>query len=325
MDHRSIRLGAAALAVATAVTFAATSAGATRSHVTGTVSRLSGLYDPTGASAHRSALTIKIDNTPQAHPQTGIDQADVVYEEIVEGQITRLASIFNSHVPGKVGPVRSVRRTDASIVWPIGGVFAYSGGAAYAVNTIKTAPVVLVDQSNANGAMYRDPTRYPPHNLYAVPSRLFSRGGRPVPPPAIFSYRTKYETLFGKPEGVFTVGFHAGYATRWHWNATTQSWDRDIFGRPDYTTTHTRISPKNVIVMWITYKGGVGTIGAEGYLYTTGRAWIFTKGKVIAGTWSRWLRNRPIVYRNGAGQIIKVEPGQTWVELLNVGDGVTFR
>src|ERR1019366_7542679 len=67
---------------------------------------LTGLPDPSGLSVKRPALTVKIENTPQALPQWGIDQADVVYEEIVNGGITRLAAIFNSHAPAKVGPVR---------------------------------------------------------------------------------------------------------------------------------------------------------------------------------------------------------------------------
>jgi hypothetical protein len=289
------------------------------------VARLTGLADKGGLSLHRSAVTIKIDNTPEAHPQTGIDQADVVYEEIVEGQITRLAAIYNSHVPPVVGPVRSVRRTDAAVVWPIGGVFAYSGGAAYAIATIKTAPVVLVDQSNARGAMFRSSTRYPPHNLYAIPGKLFTRGGRPVPPPAIYTYRGRYDPYQGRQVGLFTVGFLAGYSVTYHWDPRTLSWDRDIFGRPDVETNRVRVSPKNVVVMWVTYQGGVGRIGAMAQLYGTGRAWIFENGRVIAGTWSRWLRPRPIVYRTGNNKVIKLSPGQTWVELLNVSDGVFFR
>src|ERR1035438_6018559 len=65
---------------------------------------LTGLPDPSGLSVKRPALTVKIENTPQALPQWGIDQADVVYEEIVNGGITRLAAIFNSHASAKVGP-----------------------------------------------------------------------------------------------------------------------------------------------------------------------------------------------------------------------------
>ena len=142
----------------------------------------------------RPALTVKIENTPEALPQWGIDQADVVYEEIVNGGITRLAAIFNSHAPVKVGPVRSVRPTDTQIVWPLGGIFAYSGGAPYAVASISTAPVKLIDESSAGTAMFRDPTFYAPHNLFAIAPQLFALGGTPVPPPQLFQYRTAKQT-----------------------------------------------------------------------------------------------------------------------------------
>ncbi len=111
------------------------------------VAPLSGLADPSGVSLTRPALSIKIENTPEALPQWGVDQADVVYEEIVNGGITRLLAIFNSHAPSKVGPVRSVRPTDTQILWPIGGIFAYSGGAAYAIASISTVPSLkLIDE-----------------------------------------------------------------------------------------------------------------------------------------------------------------------------------
>ena len=71
---------------------------------------------------------MKIENTPEARPQSGLDVADVVYEEVVEGGITRFWAIFNSHAPDHVGPIRSVRRMDPDIVSPLGGVVAYSGG-----------------------------------------------------------------------------------------------------------------------------------------------------------------------------------------------------
>src|SRR5487761_1266915 len=154
------------------------------------VAPLTGIPDPSGLSLKRPALTVKIENTPEALPQWGINQADVVYEEIVNGGITRLAAIFNSHAPAKVGPVRSVRPTDTQVVWPLQGIFAYSGGAAYAVNSISQVPSLkLIDESGAGAAMFRDPTRYAPHNLYAIAPRLFAFGGAPKPPPALFTYR----------------------------------------------------------------------------------------------------------------------------------------
>jgi hypothetical protein len=121
------------------------------------IAPLTGLPDPSGTAITRSALTIKIENTPEALPQWGIDQADVVYEEIVNGGITRLAAIFNSQAPVKVGPVRSVRPTDTQVVWPLGGIFAFSGGAPYAVTSIETVPSLkLINETSAGTAMFRD-------------------------------------------------------------------------------------------------------------------------------------------------------------------------
>src|SRR3954453_20276541 len=96
------------------------------------IAPFTGLPDATRASLTRCAITVKIDNTKNGHPKYGVEQADVVYEEVVEGGITRLAAVFNAQAPDRVGPVRSVRKTDQSIVRPYRGIFVYSGGAPYA-------------------------------------------------------------------------------------------------------------------------------------------------------------------------------------------------
>ena len=287
------------------------------------IAPLTGLPDPGGASLHRAALTIKVENTPMARPQWGIEHADVVYEEIVEGGITRLAAIFNSQVPARVGPVRSVRRTDQSIVWPIGGIFAFSGGAPYAVQSINTAPVNIFSESRAGAGMFRDHTRFPPHNLYAVPSVLFSYGGTPTPPPPLFSYLRAGDKIHGSKVTTINVGLRGGYATSYDWNKKTKSWDRTIFGAPDVTASQVRVSPTNFIVMWITYQGGVGVMGAEGQMVGTGQAAVFTGGREVVGTWSRATKSVPVSFHDTQGRLIRLTPGTTWVTLAAVGDPVT--
>jgi len=141
-QHRSWHLGGVA-AVAAALALIASACGgggseaatpkrttttaATTTTVAVPVAPLTGLADPGGASLTRPALSVKVENTDAARPQAGIDQADVLYEEVVEGGITRFVAIFNSTVPDVIGPVRSVRQEDPDIVWPLGGIFAYSG------------------------------------------------------------------------------------------------------------------------------------------------------------------------------------------------------
>jgi hypothetical protein len=288
---------------------------------------LTGKPDLAGLAHSRPALIVKVENTPDALPQWGIDRADVVYEEIVNGGITRLAAVFNSQAPPRVGPVRSVRPTDESIAWPIGGIFAYSGGAPYAVAAIAKAPVKLVDESSAGGAMYRDPTRYAPHNLYASAGALFAMasrlGAKPIPPQPLFTYATSPWTATTKGTAAaprFTVQFPSIYPVTWTWDATTQGWDRTLFGQPIVTGTHVRVSPKNVVVMWVTYVNGVGTFASYANLTGSGPAWVYEDGRVVKGTWSRGGDlSVPISYHDAHGRPIALQPGQTWVELLNTG------
>jgi hypothetical protein len=281
------------------------------------IAPLTGLADASGLSHTRPALTVKIENIPAAMPQRGIEQADVIYEEIVEGGITRLAAIFNSHAPPEIGPVRSVRRTDKWIVWPIGGIFAYSGGAAYAVNDIATAPVHTVDETEAGPAMFRDNNgRVPPNNLYAIGPKMFALGGHPVPPPPLFTYRGPADPLEGPKVQSFVVGFGSGYTVSFAWNPSTESWDRTQFGAPDVTASGARLSPKNVIVMDVGYLGGVGQLGAQAVLVGAGHCTVFVGGREVIGTWRRPSREMPAVYYDSANKVIKLTPGQTWVELL---------
>ncbi|MHB8380071.1 MAG: DUF3048 domain-containing protein [Acidimicrobiales bacterium] len=290
----------------------------------GPVAPLTGLPDPSRVTKHRSALTIKIDNTPEAHPQSGVNDADVVYEEIVEGGITRLAAIFNSRLPNVVGPVRSVRRTDREIVFPIGGIFAFSGGAAYALKSIATAPVKLYTESTSGAAMFRDPKRYPPHNLFANAALLMAKDGKPRPPPALFTYSSEPRVAHGPRVSSFVVGFTEGYAVTYAWNTRSRSWDRSIFGSPDVTTTGIRISPKNVIVMSVHYVGGVGVIDSYAQLIGSGAVEVFTNGTLQRGTWSRPNLRARTIFKNSLGKLIDVTPGQTWVELLDVSEGVSI-
>jgi hypothetical protein len=289
----------------------------------GVIAPLTGVRDVTSGSSRRPALTVKIENTPMARPQIGLDQADVIYEEVVESNITRLLAIFQSHVPGVVGPVRSVRRTDQGVVTPIGGIFAYSGGAAYAIASIRTAPVTLVDETRAGGAMFRDHSREKPHNLFAKPAALFAFGGTPVPPPSIFAYRGAHTKAPGTTVTNVGVGFGNGYAVSYAWNKKHKSWDRSIFGDRDLVASGKQESPRNVVVLFVNYEGGAGVIGAEAELVGEGDMAVFSDGHRINGRWVRPDRAQPIRLRDASGAVVRLTPGQTWVELAPIGTPLT--
>lgn len=327
----ALALGAVGVALAagpaggSGSTTTTTAPGATTSTPTPVyVDPLTGLPDPHHVTRDRAALTVKIDNTPEAMPQFGVQDADDVYEEIVEGGITRLAAIFDSRLPAVVGPVRSVRRTDREIVFPIGGIFAFSGGAEYALRSIATAPVTLVDESTAGAAMFRDPSRAVPHNLLANAQLLMKFHGAPRPTRPLFDYLAPGAYAHGPAVRSFTVGFPAGYAASYTWDATTRTWDRSLFGSPERAANGAPISPKNVIVMDVDYVGGVGVIDSYAQLVGSGPAEVFTEGVVQHGHWFRKSLRARTVFKNDQGRVIDLAPGQTWVELLASGEPVTI-
>jgi hypothetical protein len=281
------------------------------------VAPLTGLPDTNGAQ-RRCAITVKIDNTQAGQPKYGIEQADVVYEEVVEGGYTRLAAMFNSHTPDRVGSVRSVRKTDQSLVWPVGGVFVYSGGAPYAIDSINTAPVVRLDETTAGPLMFRDDSRNAPWNLYAHVNLMYSKCGPHIPPPRLFTYRAPGAPVGGQPATSVHVGFLAGFDVTWTWDAASGTWKRAIFGAPEVSASGQQLAPKNVVVMFVSYVGGDpshGNIGAEAMLTGQGQALVFTAGREIRGTWTRPDKSRPAQLLNAAGHPIALTPGQTWVEL----------
>jgi hypothetical protein len=315
----SSKHGASATTVAKTTTTTAK-----RAVVTAAPAPLTGVPDPSGAAARRCAITVKIDNSSFARPRSGIDQADVVYEEVVEGLLTRLAAVFNSKAPDVVGPVRSVRKTDQSLVTPLRGIFAYSGGAAYAIASINTAPVVQLDETRAGPLMFRDHSRKPPHNLYAHVDQMYARckDGAPIP---LFAYRAAGTAPSGTPATSFTVGFKGLHTqVTWQWDTAAAGWRRILDGTPEVTTTGAALEPKNVVVMFAHYVGGNSeNLGAEAQLTGQGTAWVFTAARVIKGTWVRPDRSRAAQLLDESGKVVRLTPGPTWVELPETTYAVT--
>jgi len=278
---------------------------------------LTGLPDPSGASQTRAALSVKIENTPEARPQSGLDVADVVYEEVVEGGITRFWAIFNSAAPAVVGPIRSVRLMDPNIVTPIGGVVAYSGGTPDNVALIRATPTVTVDENNAGDAFFRESTRFAPHNLYGDTAKLWARGGEPVPSHPLFTYLAKGETFQGDGIDQFRVGFNPGYDPTYTWDPASRTWKRTYGDAPFTDISGNQVAPKNVIVQFVHYPAG-----AEGELIGEGDAWVFSDNKLQRVRWVKPNAETPTQFLNAFGVPIALTPGRTWVELLPTGSPV---
>src|SRR5262245_23433543 len=279
---------------------------------------LTGLPDNGAAAVTRPALEVKIDNHPLARPQAGLAVADIVYEEIVEGSITRFMAVFNSQAPDAVGPIRSVRSMDPNLVSALGGVVAYSGGVEDNVALMRRAPAVNVDENNAGDAFFRDGSREAPHNLFGRPAQLWQRGGQPIPANPIFTYTGKGETCAGGPVQSVRVGFVKTYDPTYTYDATKGTWARTYDGTPFVEASGAQVAPENVIVQLVRYAGA----GGDGQVLGSGEAWVFCNGRGVHGQWSKPSADAPTQFTAGTGAPIRLRSGRTWVELLSTGSAV---
>ena len=146
-------------------------------------SPLTGVEVPADADQGRPALAVKIDNHPDAVPQVGLDQTDIVFEERVEG-ITRFLAVFWAHDVAGVGPIRSARTSDIDLLGSLGQpLLAWSGGNEGVVDAVASSDVIDVGFDHQPDLYYREPSRSAPHNLMSDTAALVAAGREGASPP----------------------------------------------------------------------------------------------------------------------------------------------
>ncbi|MGQ0824102.1 MAG: DUF3048 domain-containing protein [Actinomycetota bacterium] len=291
-----------------------------------TLAPLTGLNDPTGTSAARGALAVKIDNVALAKrpPQAGIDVADVVYEEPVEGSATRFLAIFHSTLPERIGPVRSTRFLDPGIVWHLGGLYVYSGGTPPKVQAIRDSPVQTVDENGLqnSGARERDPNFEAPHNLFLHPDELWAwdQVGDRVPPTPLFDFLGEGAEFAGQPASVVDIPTKSN--AKYTWDAANGAWNREAVIRsgpaePHVAESGDRIAPTNVIVQSI---GAIrDNADDKNLLVGEGDAWVCSQGLCTQGKWQRASLETRTDFVDATGAPILLTPGTTWVHFITTG------
>ena len=279
-----------------------------------------------GDPKQRPALILKLDNAPKARMQAGLQNADVVVEEAVEGGVTRFMVIYHSNDTDEVGPVRSARSTDIEIATALNKpLFAYSGANAVFEQKLRESSLVNVGPNAKGGAYFRKSGRPAPYNLWGRFAQLYE-GAAGGPPPALFQYRAAGEAAPGEPANQVNFEFRGRIVTavQWNWDAASGTYRRRTDNVEHKDANGTPVQPKNVVVAFTEYfnTGLVDASGEpvpEGKIVGEGEAWIFTEGKVIKGKWAKPSADQVTTYTDAAGQPIKLTPGQTWLELPKPG------
>jgi hypothetical protein len=329
-----IAAGVVVLLVVAAVAALAATRGPTSKHASGprttlpalpqTKCPLTGLPAPGGVAPHREPLAVKIGNEPMARPQSGLNEADIVYDTPAEGGVRRYIAVFQCNEASEVGPIRSVRWVD----WHVLAVFhhvelAYAGGVQ--PNQDIVAGKAFIDNANEfvhYGAYHQNPDRTMPDATYSSTSTLWQLFLSRRAPRPIFTYTASLPSG-AKVASTLALDFSQGTDVVWKWNPATGLWDHTYAGVNDVDAlTGQPVSATNVIVQIVTYSYGpyVESIGSTGDVQSqtvgTGRGWVLRNGEEIPVIWHRTALDEPTTYTSLTGQPVGLQPGRTWVEFV---------
>ena len=302
-----------------------TKPGPTTTTVAPPTAPLTGLPITDAGAAARPALVVKIDNVePKARPQAGLNQADIVYEERVEGSVTRLFTVFHSTDVGPVGPVRSARTSDIPLVSQLNRpFFAWSGANIPFTQRIRAANLEDVGVDRATEEYTRDRGRPAPSNLMLrSTASIRSRESSGGPPAPIFTYRAAGQQpvhLESVAAVQVSYGGLAGSApVEYRWNG--EGWARSQKGTPHVDAAGVQVAPPNVIIQFVNYVGSdiVDQFGKpipEAQTVGEGEVWVLTAGGLVRGTWRKPALDAVTTFTDVDGNPIGLTPGRTWVAL----------
>lgn len=292
------------------------------------IAPLRGTTVPAGAVSG-PALSAKIDNHPDARPQFGLEHTDIVYEELVEGGLTRYVAIWQSTVPELIGPVRSIRPMDPDIVSPYRGIIAYSGGQYRFVVLMQSTPVVnaIHGQTNTRDTFYRVRGRPGPHDVLVRAPQVIQDFGPLEAPRQNWSYALTPDASSAAKEGTPASVVHYRFSSlmwgTWSYDASTERYYRQQANRgPDLDTVGNQLSATNIVVLRVEISNATGV--PQTILNTTGEAWVATGGRVIHGSFTKASQNDPVYLYDDKGFTIQLGAGNTWVEMIPMAGSVSF-
>lgn len=271
-------------------------------------------------------LVVKIDDTNQAHPQLGLEDADIVYIEQVEGGLTRLAAVFSSQIPQRIGPVRSARISDIDILSQFGRVaFAYSGAQRKLLPVIASANLQdLGAQRQSSTIFTTDPHRIPPYAMVLRADLLMNK-----------IVEKQYQIDSAK-----SIGFEFGQAPEggelttkatMHWPAATYSatwsagegrWLLSHNGSVDIAESGVVLGPTTLVIQMVTiipseYKDKVGGVTPFSQTIGTGTAYVLRNGERFVTTWNRASSESGTTFTLPDGSAMLFDPGQVWIALTD--------
>jgi hypothetical protein len=271
-------------------------------------------------------LAVKIDDTAPAHPQAGLEDADIVYIEQVEGGLTRLAAIFSSRIPPVIGPVRSARISDLEILQQFGRVaFAYSGAQSKLLPVIAASNLENLGAQRQSPQIYAtDPLRNAPTAMMLQAQKLMANVAKAQLPVAIskpigWSFGEKPETGTAIYSAKVSWPANSYNVT---WSAKEKRWLLSQKDRLNLSSSGVHLGPTTFVIQLVSitdsiYRDKGGGVTPYSETVGAGKGYVLRDGLAIAANWSRPSGDQGTSWTTATGDEIKFAAGQVWIALTD--------
>lgn len=290
-------------------------------------STLSHLEVPDEAATTKPVTAIMIENSPDARPQSGLKDAELVFEAIAEGGITRFLCLYQINKPQLIGPVRSLREYYVDWLTPYQPSVAHVGGSAAALKMIRNGRYRDIDQF-FNGQFYwRSRDRYAPHNVYTSFEKLDTLNQQRnylKSEPQTFArqaFQPPKDTNFLATKINFRISSLL-YNVDYVYNIKTNQYQRHVGGKPHLDREKGQITANAVIaiqtdmqrILQDGYREQITTIGQ-------GQAYVFQNGQVVEVTWKKPAQNQALRFYRADGQELAINAGPVWISAIPNSSG----
>lgn len=273
---------------------------------------------------------VMIENSREARPQSGLQEAGVVFEAIAEGGITRYLALYQDTAPESIGPVRSVRPYYIDWAFAFNPSIAHVGGSPEALQLLKTLGAQDLDQGANAGSYTRTTDRYAPHNVYTSFARLQElqqKKGFTSSEFTGFVFKEEAQPAATPTASAVSVAISSAfYNSSYAYDKASNTYLRALAGTAhNDERTGKQIAPSNVVVLTVPYSIQSDRIHSQYGTIGSGEVHIFQDGTVVKGTWHKSSRDSQITFVSADGQPIKLTPGQTWVTAVDSSNKVTYQ
>ncbi|HEX2988536.1 MAG TPA: DUF3048 domain-containing protein [Chloroflexota bacterium] len=274
-------------------------------------------------------LAVMVENMIDARPQSGLAKADVVYEALVEGGITRFMAVYKDGKASEIGPVRSARHYYVYLAAEFNAAYVHIGASPQGYVALDASRVTNLDETYGDPGFWRSDARYAPHNAYTSTDLLRQSLDkvRELSPGSMagFKFGEQPKTAQGTPSYGLTIYYPGGYEVGYGYSPETKSYLRSMDGLPHRDAdSGERVSPLNVVVQVIRSWtiDDIGRLDME--QVGQGKALFFRDGVVSEGSWHKRSLTAPTQWLDANDTPVLMKPGKIWVQMIPPGTKMEY-